>query len=140
MILNRLAMINNSSSTSDAELYKFKKKKMKDEIKEKHLTPVFGKKNTCFGILSIIKQTLTNVLLVGLSSFNNGVLPKRKSLPKKNKDGFFSSESLSFFFYQVEQWNLHKHQTKKILNVHLYLYFHFDQFLLRVMYEMFELI
>jgi len=33
----------------------------------------------------MIKQTLTNVLLDDLSSFNNGVLPKRKILPKKQR-------------------------------------------------------
>jgi hypothetical protein len=51
--------------------------------RKKKLTPDFGIKKTCFGILSMIRQTLTNVLLIDLSSFNNGVLPNRKSLPKK---------------------------------------------------------
>lgn len=77
-------MINNSSSISDAVLYLFKIK-FKVKLRMKNLTPGFGTKKTCFGILSIIKQTLTNVLFVGLSSFNKGVLPKRKSLPKRIK-------------------------------------------------------
>jgi len=62
--------------------------------RRKKLTPVFGIKKTCFGILSIIKQALTNVLFADLSSFNNGVLPKRKSLPKKKQKKWFSL----FFF------------------------------------------
>jgi hypothetical protein len=57
-------------------------KEIKKESLNK-LTPVFGTRKTCFGILSIIKQILTNVLFDDLSSFNNGVLPNKKSLPKK---------------------------------------------------------
>ncbi len=86
---------------------------------QKNLTPVFGTKKTCFGILSIIKQILTNVLFDDLSSFNNGVLPNRKSLPKKKKKANLIYEKSRNLFYQVEQQDLHKHQTKKNVNVHL---------------------
>ncbi len=75
---------------------------MKHEISEKNLTPVFGKKKTCFGILSIIKQTLTNVLLGDFSSFNKGVLPKRKTLPKKEKIEFMKVEI--FCFTRLSNW------------------------------------
>lgn len=71
----------------------------KSSILKKYLTPGFGRKKTCFGILSIIKQTLTNVLFVAFSSLSNGVLPKRKSLPKKKREirRFFQCQ-LCFFF------------------------------------------
>jgi len=78
-------MINNSSSTSDGEFYEYKNIKIWLRREETKLTPDFGIKKTCFGILSMIRQTLTNVLLIDLSSFNNGVLPNRKSLPKKRR-------------------------------------------------------
>jgi hypothetical protein len=49
----------------------------------------------------MIKQTLTNVLLDDLSSFNNGVLPKRKSLPKAKQNESFLLMVMYEMFEQI---------------------------------------